>query len=427
MYDCIIIGAGAAGLAAGRSLQDSGKRVVLVEARDRIGGRAWTDTTFSPLPLELGAEFIHGEHVITHALLKQAGMGALPAERAAYQQWFIPPTLHALAALPQPLRDRWAEVASAYAALGEQPPQADCSLRDYLAQHTPTARWDDSLEQMADVLLAQTCCAPLNGLSAWDLAHEMQVDRAGKQEFRLEQGYSALLDWYSRDLDIRLNMPVRTVQWQEKIGVTTHDGFIPAQCLLLTVPVAVLRSGTIQFAPPLPSFKQQAIESFRTEPATKLIYHFRNRHWTDEMRYICHTGVAARWWTPGEGRLNAPAIITAYLTADRARRIDLLEESEALALGLSELANLLNRPLPVLQADLIQAKRVSWGTDPYALGGYAHLPPGHAAARQRLADPVETVLYFAGEATAHDSNPQTVHGAIESGLRAAREIFDRSA
>ncbi len=427
MYDCIIIGAGAAGLAAGRALHDSGKRVVILEARDRIGGRAWTDTTFSPLPLELGAEFIHGEHVITHALLKQAGMRALPAERASHQQWFIPPALHKLSALPQPLRDRWAEATSAYAALGEQPPQTDCSLRDYLAQHLPTACWNDSLEQMADVLLAQTCCASLNGLSAWDLAHEMQVDHAGKQEFRLVRGYSALLDWYSRGLDIRLHTPVRTIHWQGNIGVNTDAGFIPAQCLLVTVPVAILRSGTIQFDPPLPAFKQQAIESFRTEPATKLIYHFRNQHWTDEMRYICHTGVAARWWTPGEGRSDAPAIITAYLTADRAHHADKLEESEALGVGLHDLAALLNRPLPILQADLIQAKRVSWGADPYALGGYAHLPPGHAMARQQLAAPMDNILYFAGEATAHDSNPQTVHGALESGLRAAREIIHHHA
>jgi monoamine oxidase len=434
MLDCIIIGAGAAGLAAARTLHAAGQRVLVLEARDRLGGRAWTDDHTFPVPLELGAEFIHGENVITHRLLQQAGMGSLPAERAAYQHWLIPPDqrrnrtererpLRLLPDLPEPLRSRWEAVSTAYDALGQQPPGRDVSLRDYLVNQG--IAWDDSLERMADVLLAQTCCARLDQLSAADLAREMQIYQPGEREFRLEQGYSAFFAWYSRGLPIRLSTPVQAIRWGTEPGVQIAGESLPARAILLTVPVAVLQAGAIFFEPALPAHKQEAIDSFRTEPATKLIYHFREPHWTESMRYLCCEGMTARWWTPGEGRAAAPAIITAYLTADRARQIDALPEAEALALGLRELADLLTCSLLDLEKDLLMARRVSWGLDCYALGGYAHVPPGHADARPALASPLNGRLFFAGEATAWQTNPQTVHGALESGLRAAREILKK--
>jgi monoamine oxidase len=431
MLDCIIIGAGAAGVAAGRALQAAGQQIVILEARDRIGGRAWTETTPAGYPLELGAEFIHGEHVITHRLLHEAGMYALPAERAALQHWLLDMDVHhpaeqqtrlrPMTELPEPLQSQWAAIEAAYAALKTQPPATDCSLQDYLAGRGLLTA--PGLETMADVLLAQTCCARLDQLSSADLAREMQVDQAGRQEFRLEQGYAALFAWLSHDLDIRLNEVVRGIYWGPNPAVQTERALLHARAILVTVPVALLAAGEIQFIPALPPAKQAAIAAFRTEPATKLIYQFRQRRWADEQAYLCQPGLTARWWTPGEGRPDAPALITAYLTADRARQIDSLPEADALALGLRELSSLLDQPLETLQADLRMARRVSWAGDPYARGGYAHLPPGQAGARPALAAPLGGSLFFAGEATAWHSNPQTVHGAFESGLRAAGEIL----
>jgi monoamine oxidase len=90
---------------------------------------------------------------------------------------------------------------------------------------------------------------------------------------------------------------------------------------------------------------------------------------------------------------------------------------------LNELAVLLGKSVDELRSACIQSQRVAWMVDPYALGGYAHIPPGSADARPILAQPVGDVLFFAGEATAYDTNPQTVHGALESGWRAARECL----
>ena len=138
------------------------------------------------------------------------------------------------------------------------------------------------------------------------------------------------------------------------------------------------------------------------------------------MTYLAHTGIAARWWTPSYGRESEPVMI-AYVTAGRARYIDALPDEDALALGLRELETLLG--VRNLEPYLAAARRASWALEPHTLGGYAHIPPGAADARLHLAAPLSGTLFFAGEATAHDSNPQTVHGAIGAGQRAAAECL----
>lgn len=110
-----------------------------------------------------------------------------------------------------------------------------------------------------------------------------------------------------------------------------------------------------------------------------------------------------------------------FITAERAQ-IDALSEADALTVGLEELGQLLGRNDS--SSHLVAAKRHSWAADPLALGGYAHVPPGAADARIELARPEANILFFAGEATAYDSNPQTVHGAIESGWRRRKNARD---
>jgi monoamine oxidase len=261
----------------------------------------------------------------------------------------------------------------------------------------------------------------LGELSCLDQARELRVSHAGAQDSRIREGYGALLHWYSRDLPIRLRTPVQTIRWGAD-GVTVTAGaevFRARQCIL-TVPVSILQRELIRFEPPLSAEKQRALATLRMEPATKLIYRFRERLWDEELTYLAHAGTVARWWTPGYGRPEA-TVLSAYVTAGRAHTIDALEESHALAVGLNELSGLLDVPETELRRSCVASRRVSWAMDPWSLGGYALVPPGAAEARVVLARPEGDVLFFAGEATAHDSNPQTVHGALESGWRAARE------
>ncbi|MBX3014089.1 MAG: FAD-dependent oxidoreductase [Caldilineaceae bacterium] len=432
-YDTLIIGAGAAALAAGRQLQAAGQTILLLEARDRIGGRIWTIDNFIDAsiddfadgPIELGAEFIHGESAVTHQLVRAAGLQTLPAPRKALFQWGGPAGLAPIAELPPALRAQIEALQRAYHALPQTlASNTDLSLADYLRGQGFAA---EALH-MADVLFAQTCCASIETLSCADLVRELQVDHAGAEEFRLREGYGALLAHYSAGLPLRLQCPARQIRWHRQgvVVTTTHEQFAARQCIL-TIPVSLLQAGAIHFDPPLPATKQAAIAAFRTEPATKLLYRFArsawDERWDETLVYLAHAGVAARWWTPGYGRPGA-SLLCCYITAQRAAALDALPEAAALRLGLGEISAWLGRP-DLLHA-CVAARRVSWAHDPYARGGYAHLPPGAAVARPHLAQPVGGVLFFAGEATAYATNPQTVHGAIESGWRAAQELLQAS-
>jgi monoamine oxidase len=417
-YDTLIIGAGAAGLAAGRRLQDAGQTILLLEARNRIGGRIWTVHDFADFPIEQGAELIHGESAVTHQLVQAAGFQTLPAPRKAFLQWGGPTGLQRIADLPPELRSVVDALFAAYQALPTKlPAGTDLSLADYFRR----AGFDAAAIGMADVLFAQTCCASIETLSCADLVREMRVDHAGLEEFRIREGYDALLHHYSAGLPIRLSCPVQAIRWDAQgVAVTTDQDLFTAKQCILTIPVSLLQAGAITFDPPLGAAKQAAIAAFRMEAATKLLYHFDEPLWDDALVFAAHNGIAARWWTPGYGRPGA-AVLCCYITADRAAQIDAMPEANALHLGLAEMSRLLGRS--DLAARCVNARRVAWAHDLYARGGYAHLLPDAAAARPQLAQPEGNVLFFAGEATAYDTNPQTVHGAIESGWRAAREAL----
>jgi monoamine oxidase len=423
--DIIVIGAGAAGLAAARALHDAGRKVIVLEARDRLGGRACTDDTLADFPIELGAEFIHGENASTHALVNAYGMHTIPSLRldARYAHWYRQgDQLYPMNALPKSIATQWAALQARYAALGASIDEHnDVSLADYLG----LARLDEEAYGMAEALFAQTCCAPLHSLSSADLAAEMRRDTAGKLEYRVAEGYSALFARYARGLDVRYDCPVKKIAWRDDgVDVTTaNDEVYSASACVITIPVAVLQSGGIQFVPSLSTRKLRALWAFRVEPATKIIHLFSKPIWQEDVRLIAHAlPRLGRWWVSSEGREGKMPVITQYLTAEPARHSDSLPPEQALEESLRTLLETLGIYYADAEKHLASANLVRWSHDIYAQGGYAHVLPGHADARHALAAR-EGCLFFAGEATAYDSNPQTVHGALDSGVRAAREIL----
>jgi monoamine oxidase len=425
MYDTIVIGAGAAGIAAARILKDTSKTVLILEARDRIGGRTWTDNTFADFPVELGAEFIHGGNVITHKFVTEANLSEIPIDRFGKLRWGDGKA-KLIGDLPKHLQSIIEKLWHDYEDLVKIELARDLSLAQYLKSkgHNTNAL------QIADVLLAQTCVASLYDLSCQDLQRDMKHSDSHNAESRIREGYKALFEFLAQDLDIKLSSPVQKIeQGKSGIIVTSHGNRYEAKTCIITLPVSILQSGAVQFLPALSFEKQRALHALKMEAGTKLLYNFNEPFWDDDLTYMLHDDLASRWWTPGYGRKTpeqeAPSVIACYTTSARARTIDAMSETEALTLGLKQLNKLLDVSFETLSKNLTKSKRVSWAHDLYAQGAYAHVPVGAAEARVDLAKP-EGRLFFAGEATAYDSTPQTVHGALDSGSRAAKEVLETS-
>ena len=453
VLDCVIIGAGAAGLGAARLLADGGVRnMVVLEARNRIGGRVCTlalpDPTLpsalgalpsasaavaqsAPVLIERGAEFIHGQHSSVRALASELGHEVVEVPRKQLLSWAPRPGLAAQSVLelPDAEQRRIQRVRDHYNALEHCLLPHDMSLASYFR----AAGFDEDDVRAADVIFAQTCNMSAEELSCHYLQHEFRTD-AGEREFRIVGGYSQLLGRLAASLPIRLSTAVTHVEHCAVTGivkVTAADGAVfCARTCIVTLPLGVLQSRAVRFTPDLPASRWALIDAIRMHAATKLVYRFSRPHWSRELCYVCAPGNAfGRWWTPGFGQPAASQnFICCYVTADRAAHVDAMSERDACIAGLRALAELLAVSLALLEADLVAAYRMSWANEPYTRGGYA-APVASATARTAHVELATAVcggcVLFAGEHTAYEarSTPQTVHGALDSGRRAAREAM----
>jgi monoamine oxidase len=433
--DVLVIGAGAAGLAAAHALIDAGRRVIVLEARARIGGRVWTDRSFADIPVERGAEFIHGEQADTWALVRRAGL-----RTASFSRWpgrrivaedgrmagdellHARPDLQRVFTLEQQLAEY-------------QGP--DCSLAEWLT----TNAYSPLAAHIADLRMAHSNCATPDTISVAELAHELKIADKGPGDFHILDGYDRVLALLAEGLDVRLGMAVTGIQWAEdgvqvttraSEGVSGRRGELEAtpahpftrspphsfyaRHVIVTLPLALLQADTVAFDPPLPEAKRHAINALTMAPAMKLLLRFEERFWDAEMTFLSGRDPVPVWWTV---RPDAP-LLTGFITGPRAARLAAHGPEAALEQGMVALAAIFGDASRRLFA---AGQVVDWAADEWARGGYSSVPPGAHGQRAVLAQPAGA-LHFAGEATVFANNPATVHGALHSGARAAREIVD---
>jgi len=432
--DVLVIGAGAAGLAAARALVDAGRRVIVLEARERIGGRVWTDRSFAAIPVERGAEFIHGEQADSWALIHRAGLrtesfsrwqgrrivaedGRLVGDELLQAR----PDLQRVFTLEQQL--------AAY-----QGP--DCSLAEWLTANN----FSPLAAHIADLRLAHANCATPETISVAELAHELKIADKGPGDFHILDGYDRVLALLAEGLDIRLGTAASAIRWGED-GVVIETAetaearrhadtqardlrpaspsrpispALSARHAIITLPLALLQADVVAFDPPLPQAKRTAINALRMAPAMKLLLRFEERFWDAEMTFLTGRDPVPVWWTI---RHDAP-LLTGFITGPRAARLAAHGPENALEQGMAALTAIFgDTPRRLFAAGEV----VDWAADEWARGGYSSVPPGAYGQRQVLAQSVGA-LHFAGEATVFANNPATVHGALHSGARAAREI-----
>lgn len=429
--DVVVIGAGAAGLAAAASLGRRGHSVWLLEARDRLGGRIWTRAIPGlGAPVELGPEFIHGASPETHQWLGSIGGTAIDTSG---EHWSL---------IEGRLQRRTESLLGRVrAVLGDERllHGPDTSLASFLAgeggrELSPEAR--------------ALACAFVSGFDAADpervsLQSVAREWRAGgmldSSQSRPAGGYEALLLALRGALDpahvqLRLQTLVSEVRWSgravEIAGERLGQPFrIAARKAIITVPLGVLQSppparGAIRFVPPLAP-KQAALDLLCSGPVLKVMLHFRRPFWAqqDDGRYAD----ASFFHAPGKRfptlwttlPVRTP-LLNAWVGGPCAARLCELPDEAIVREALECVAEIFNRDRGTLELE--GAYLHNWNRDPLARGAYSYVAVGGTQARGILARPLEGSLFFAGEATDTSGDETTVTGALRSGARAAMEV-----
>jgi monoamine oxidase len=415
-FDVIVIGAGAAGLAAARRLIEKGRRVALLEARTRVGGRIHTlrEPGWS-LPIEGGAEFTHGDARETMAAAKAAG---IDVDDAREEHWHLEGgRLRRLE-----FGDEWEEIERRLGKLRGP----DLSFAAFLRR--------DCSDLSQEVRTHAT--AYVEGFEAADAEVvstrwlRQAEDAAGAEDSsRLREGYDRLVEFLAPGgATLLLGHIVRSVRWRPgHVEVESQAGteakLCQARAAIITLPLGVLQAppgtpGAMQFHPDLPE-KRAAWQELRFGPVVKMVLRFRRLFWADagapDLAFLHLPDEAFHtWWTT---RPDVP-VLTGWSGGPRALRLTGRPEREILGEGLKALG----RCVPGVEK-LLEAWHVfDWPSDPFARGAYAYVPAGGLDLPARLAEPVEGTLFFAGEAT-HDRLTGTVEAALVTGRRAADELL----
>jgi monoamine oxidase len=433
-YEILVVGAGAAGLAAARTLAAAGKRVALIEARARTGGRIFTDrvetaNALEPVSIELGAEFIHGLPHVTWDLLEQAHLRTyeldgdhLSFARGAFQSNGEDPV------------NAGRVIDDMMAWLAAQPPGTDLSFSQYL-DHVGI-----------DAVRRKRASAYVEGFNAAD-SHVIGVAALAKQQiaedeihsdrlFHVEAGYDALTAFLESGFraaggTLLLQHVVREIRWSRNavalsgVGAGGRGFELRAERAIVTLPLGVLHAGTVTFDPEPREILLNAAR-MAMGPVVRVSLLFDSKFWQQDLSFLFASDeTPAAWWTPMPkaaplitGWAGGPkAIALAQRVAAAAHPRALLEEI------LSALSRIYGLPMQDLHKRLVSWHAHDWQADPYALGAYSYAPAGALDASANMTQPAADTLYFAGEHTDTTGHWGTVHGALGSGLRAAAQIL----
>lgn len=430
----LVIGAGMAGIMAARTLHDAGGDVTLLEARERLGGRTHTDSSLGRT-VDLGAAWIHGPdgNPLT-PLAEQLGVGMGQTDfvnrSGTAVQAYSPtgtPLNTAEFARGQHLAD--AAVALSDASILYQPPGREArSLKEWVQHGLPQPATMTPDEQ-AGFRYWATIRAEYNDNADWELIDwalgGRYVKLPGGDLLLHGGGYKALIDYLAAGLDVRLETAVTHITTTpNQVHVQTSNGRFSADRVIITLPLGVLKSGQIQFEPPLPAAKQHAIQRIGFGNYEKLALRFDQFYWPQQTQLFSCVGEADtdlfNAWL-NLGFYSGTPLISVSHAGRRAREINRWSDDRLLAEALAVMNRLFGDefgPIPAPQAVV----RTNWQNDPFANGSYSFDQVGQQPNdRQTLAEPINQQLFFAGEAT-HPHFYATVHGAYETGVRAAREV-----
>ena len=413
----IIIGAGAAGMYAAYLLKERDIDVTILEASGRRGGRIRTLKDFSDFDIELGAEEVHGQKSSFYDLIQGTNAEFVSADTTDYM--FIDNILHTEDTISGDL-----DYEAAWDLINEieNYSGSDILAIDYIQQNGISNR----MHKLLNAVIGNEHGTSNNRVNIKGIALEENQWTAGNQNFLIrnrsilsifEERFASILN------DIQLNTAVSNIDYSgEQIKITDSSGGTHmADKVILTVPVTVLKDRDISFTPELPLAKTQALTNIGMGAGMKIIMKFNNRFWDANAGSIYGNGFIPEFWSTGVGeRSTANNILTAFVHGENAEYLSSIGNN-AVNTATNELD--LMYGVGVASNSLSKFHIMDWFKEPYIKGTYSYPTIGEGTARQQLAIPLNDKLFFAGEATHFEGHFGTVHGAMETGLRAVDDLL----
>ena len=416
----IVVGAGIAGLNAASILNKEGFDVTVLESRDRIGGRLWTDKSINGIPLDLGASWIHGisgnplydlaqqNNVSTHVWnLDDVALYNTDGETNA------------------DLESRMDSLNTLIEDLASEDRFIDRSFDEVIqilkAEDELSAYSDEEINFIISAFYENEYAGSSSTLSTSSL--NVGGVFPGN-EVIFPNGYDQLTTILAHGVNVLTNQKVTEIDYRSAKSVvrTANNESFEADYVLVTVPLGVLKQGVIQFLPSLPSEKVNAINALGMGTLNKVYLKFATAFWGDEAQNIGYISDPKGQFTSWINLLPATKepILMGFMSGDEAEKMDSLSDEEIIANAMTVLRNIYGDNIAEPEQNII----TRWTNDPHTFGAYSYLTTEATNdMRSDLAEPVDAKLYFAGEAS-HEEHPSTVHGAFLSGERKQTELFN---
>lgn len=417
----IVVGAGIAGLAAAIDLKAVGFTVIVLEGRDRAGGRIFTSSALGGMPLDMGATWIHG--IRRNPIFELCARYRLKVVETNYDAIVRYGSDGALLHAAREARREYdfAQLRSAISK-AQHAKAADRSLGNFIADYARAQQL--TAERLKDLRYSVTTeieheyAADAAQLS---LAQFDQGDQFGGPDVLFPDGYSQLIERLRVGLDIRTDHVVRRIAWDAGgVRIATNNGTFPADYVVVTLPLGVLKHGDVVFIPDLPAIKRAAIARLGMGVLNKCYLRFPRVFWDAEADLIGYVNTAPGRWCEWCNiyRYTREPVLLGFNAGVFGEQLEAFADEAIIASAMAVLRTLYGAAIPDPTGALISR----WRRDAFARGAYSYLPPGASGDDyDALAASVAGRLFFAGEATSRQY-PGTVHGAWLSGRKAAAEI-----
>jgi monoamine oxidase len=403
--DVAIIGAGAAGLGAARALEGCGLSVIVLEARDRIGGRAHTILAAPDITFDLGCGWLHSADRNSFVAIARRLDFAIDKTRPPWREQSFD------AGFPPELRAEFIAALDAFYARAEAAAQ---DPRDAAASTClePGNRWNPMIDAISTYINGVT----LDRVSL----HDMDAYEDTEINWRAPRGYGALIAAYGAPCPVALNAPVSVIDHSaRRVRIETARGALTADKVIVTVPTSLIANENIRFDPPL-SAKVEAARGLPLGVDDKVMLRL-----DDAQALPKDSGLRGATMRTAMGSFHIKPFgqpcIEGFFGGSFARELEDAGEGAMAAQAIDEIVAMLGSNY---RSKLVPLAESRWAHDPFAQGAYSAALPGHAGARAVLAAPVDGRLFFAGEATSPNFF-STAHGARDSGERAAREVVGK--